>query len=128
MRIHTKLPLHQIDYALMRAKTKGHVGNVIEFTALNTHGSRTHDYAYEVQLGSYSSGGLPAGAHDARGKPQKTRRRANGGPAWAATWSEWGWFMAEVFKKDPKALFGSVTDPAYNDDNDFHDKTGGVFR
>ena len=40
----------------------------------------------------------------------------------AASWTEWGWFLARVFEQDPDARCGD-----YRGEADFHAQTGGRF-
>jgi hypothetical protein len=59
--------------------------------------------------------------------PGDKRRRINSGThgagnAWAATWDEWGFFMAEVFARDASAMFGP-----YEGADDFGNKTKGAY-
>jgi hypothetical protein len=114
MRLHTSLGIAEVSWALSRAKRKGRIAADVQFTRLDPHTSRTHERAFEVQLGvpkclPYRP--LPAGTVNQYGKPQKTRRTTNGyANAYAATWGEWGWFIAEVFDVNPAARWG--TNPA----------------
>lgn len=141
MRLHTKLNRGDINAALERAKIKKRIAPGVYFATNKpeSHGSHTHDHAFEIQLGS--DGGdfaslVPASAKNAYGKPQKTRRpRQNGGGGelrFAATWHEWGWFMAEVFAVDPDAMFGNRGKPGkpgwgYDGVADFEEKTNYQF-
>ena len=65
-------------------------------------GSRSHDFAYEVRL----TGTSTRRTMDKRGQ--------------AATWDEWGAFIAAIYEVDPVAVFGSVKTPNYRDSNHFH--------
>lgn len=65
-------------------------------------GSRSHDGAFEVRLTGTST------------------RRTMDGRDQAATWDEWGVFIAAVYEVDPVAVFGSVKAPNYRDSNHFH--------
>lgn len=64
------------------------------------------------------------------------RRYSNSGtdgaaPVWSATWHEWGWFIAEIFKADPGARFDGNPEKSkrpkyiwgYSSPKDFHEKT-----
>ena len=85
MRIHTdKLTTQDVCREAFK------VGVAVEY--LGSHGSRKRDHAYEVAL----SGSSPyAGASTAVGYPYK-----------AATWDEWGLFIAALFKLEPTAIIG----------------------
>jgi hypothetical protein len=140
MRLHTRLTINQLYDALLAAQDAGHVTKDVDFKpSPEMHGSRTHNRAFDVQLGTYSKDSLPAGTKDQHGKNMKVRRYRNAGDSgatsgwhepsvWAATWHEWGWFMLEVFKLDPEARFGSAKDWHYAGLDDFHRKTEGAFR
>jgi hypothetical protein len=80
------------------------------------HGSRKRDHAFEIAL---------------EGDGTKSRRRRNPGTSWqnrteepgyAATWDQWGWFLAELFRLDP-----NMTSTYYDSAEDFHNKTHGAF-
>jgi hypothetical protein len=134
MRLHTNLDYTGISHALQQAKRAGHVAWDVTFQdGLVPHGSRTHPRAYEVQLGTWEKDSLPKGYRDQNGQQLHVRRFKNtgdrgassgyyGGAVWAATWDEWGWFIAFVFAADPDARFGHYASYA-----DFTVKTGGKF-
>lgn len=73
-----------------------------------SHGSRSRDHAFEVRLTGES------------------RRRPNSGQygatrdAYAATWDQWGVFLAELFQRDATATIPS----AYRDGEAFANHTG----
>lgn len=73
------------------------------------NGSRTHARSFDVAL----SGSSPYRTAD--GQDQ------------AATWDEWGVFLAALFALDSEARCGGAKRPAYADHADFHYKTGGRF-
>ena len=129
MRIHTNLLATDIHAALTAAKGKGHVANDVLFAVLDLHGSQSYTRAFEIQLGTrnqHSLLGLEGEAFDARDKPQRTRRTRNGhhdNYPYAAAWSEWGAFLAEIFELDPCAVCGY-----YKSAGDFDARTGGRFR
>ena len=128
MRIHTNLLATDIHAALTAAKDKGHVANDVTFAVLDLHGSRAYTRAFKIQLGTanqHSLKGLEEDAFDVAGKPQRMRRTRNGRQddyRYAAAWSEWGWFLAEIFELDPCAVCGY-----YKSAGDFDARTGGKF-
>ena len=135
MRLHTSLTKLDLERALQCAKIKGRIASDVQFTVLEPHGSSTHQRAYEVQLGVSKDGPyrpLPANYVNQDGKRQKTRRTNMSKDAYAATYHEWGWFIAEVFKTDPNSQWGSKSMSPYSwgyvHPADFHAKTGGKFR
>ena len=119
MQLHTSLTGTQVKAALTRAQRAGLITADVEFVAWSAHGSRTHPHAFEVQLGTENKHSLPPGTVDQHGKRMHVRRYKNSGSrgatsswfwgesVWAATWHEWGWFIAAVFDADPGARFGS---------------------
>ncbi len=140
MRLHTKLSYAYVYAALKRAKDAGRVTPDVQFLDLEPHKSRTHPFGWEIQLGTYDKYSLPAGTVDQRGKAMRVRRYKNSGTrgaagsdgwvtpsAYAATWHEWGWFMAAVFEADPDARWGSLKGWGYRSLGDFTVKTKGAF-
>jgi hypothetical protein len=83
------------------------------------HGSHSRARSFDVSLTGTS-----------------TRRPNSGsrGAAWdseefAATWDEWGIFLAYLFRVDPHAWVGGTRKrPIYDGREDFHSATGGRFR
>lgn len=151
MKLHTRLTGTEVRAALQRAKAEGLITPDIRFVTWTPGRSLTHPHGYEIQLGTYDKRSLPAGTRDQHGRAMHVRRFKNTGrrgaasdsawagndeSVWAATWFEWGWFIAEIFEADPDARWGA--DPArcaspsyawgYASPEDFHAKTGGVFR
>lgn len=59
---------------------------VVTFTTLDRKGSRKRDHAFEVKL----SGDSPF--------------RQNGGTEYAATWDQWGIFLAYLYSRDPDMI------------------------
>lgn len=142
MILHTSLTERQVRGALARAHAAGLITADVTFTVLSTRGSRTHDRAIEVQLGTPDKYSLPEGYRDQRGKRMRVRRYKNSGNqgaastcsqsenTYSATWHEWGWLMSWIFSADPTSRFGSqaVYGYGYRDAGDFHDQTGNQFR
>lgn len=82
MRLHTDTLTYQDIYdACRKARVSAPV--------LSRHGSRKRDHAFEVIL----SGSNP--------------RNANGNDFKAATWDEWGVFLAHLFYRDPQMFAGT---------------------
>lgn len=135
MRLHTHLTSAQVGAALSRAQQAGLITPDIQYAVFDEYPSRTHPRAFEIQLGTYSQDSLPAGYTDQNGKSMRVRRARNashGEARWAATWHEWGWFIAAVFDADPGSRWG--TNPArsrrpwgYFSPADFNLKTHGQF-
>jgi hypothetical protein len=133
MKLHTKLTKHDVVTALSDAVMAGKVSPAIDFAELSEGSSRTHARRFEVQLGTHNQHSLLWGATDQRGDVMHVRRvRQNGGGngmKWAATYDEWGWFMAQVFARDSGAVFGGASPKSfgYRGLADFHAKTGNKF-
>jgi hypothetical protein len=96
MRIHTSATMADVQMAGAVAR--------VTFTVLTEHRSRSRDRAFEVILSGES------------------RRRQNGGSEYAATWDQWGVFLARLFTVDPRMHCW-----AYRDAEDFARKTDGRF-
>lgn len=118
MKLHTSLKSGQVYDALRKAKELRLVSPDVSFVNDDTeaHGSKTHEYSYEVQLGTYDQDSLKPGTVDQFGHKMRVRRYKNTGTrgaaseyygkygaVWAATWDEWGWFIAIIFHMDPTA-------------------------
>jgi len=99
MRLHTDtIELHQVHQAAHVARAD---------ITISVHGSRKRDHAFDVKLTGES------------------RRRPNGGSSnseYAATWDQWGVFLAHLFAIDPR-----MTCWAYRDGRDFFTKTAARF-
>jgi hypothetical protein len=131
MRLHTKLSRKDITEALNQASYKRHISWTVVFDPMEEHKSTTHPRAFEIQLGSEFGGNLPDYYVNRYGKRQKARRTRNISVSTAykfsATWEEWGWFIAEIYKRDINARWGGVKRPIYSSYGDFHSKTGFKF-
>lgn len=94
--------------ALMRPTAGGLPGVGIEATA---RGSRSHTRSLDVYLTGTST------------------RRPNGRDAddYAATWDEWGMFLARLFAADPTMVAGTVARPIYANAEHFRWVTGGRY-
>jgi hypothetical protein len=126
MRLHTRMHEQMVHECLEDVKRQGRIPPGVVFTGFTRHQSRSRPCGYEIQLGAYDRE-LPDGTADQRGAKMKQRKRQNSGTygadvLYAATWDEWGWFMAKVFARDPDAVFGP-----YRSRWDFKVKTGGRF-
>lgn len=92
MRIHSDILTGQdIHYAMRRA------GHAVQ-AAYTEHGSRRRDHAFNVTLTGTSSR-----------RPNSGNRGAGSyGGDYAATWDEWGMFLAELFRRDPAAVVPDI--------------------
>jgi hypothetical protein len=110
MRIHTSADRADLNAA---ARAAGVALDASE------HGSRTHERAFEVRLA------------DGRGRSWRNSGQ-HGAATWegnAATWDEWGIFLAELYRGDSEArVGGSTRHPIYANADHFHDITGDRYR
>ena len=85
----------------------------VEVIVVAQQGSRSHARAYDVTL---------------RGVGARHSRRPNSGhqgaaPGKAATYDDWGWWLARLYDIDPSVKAGG-----YHGREDFHAQTEGKFR
>lgn len=113
MKIHTDTEtLIIVNRAFRAARAAGQIGPDVYTDKLIQAGSRTRRYAADVHLAS-STGG-PGTDHPRR--PNSGGYGADGSrDLYAATYAEWGWFIAHVFAIDPDAVVGP-----YKGIDDFH--------
>lgn len=106
MRLHTNVfdwaGVHQ---ALTDVQAQNLVAPHVDFHELEEYGSRKRTRAFEIRLGTYEK----VRGDNRRWTNLGTRganSAANGEGVYAATWDEWGWFIARLFELDPEAIFG----------------------
>jgi hypothetical protein len=102
MKIHTVLTGENLRDLLDQTKAGGQVTADVFFTQLEYQASRSRPNGYLVQLGTYSQWSLRNG----RSRHFKNTGNSGADSIWAATWDEWGWFLARVFATDPGAIAG----------------------
>lgn len=101
MRLHTKLTINDVRNALQTAKEAGKCSVLVSFDKLEIHQSRKREGAFEVKL---RWNGMKIKGD---GRCWTNSGSAGSGGHYAAMYDEWGWFIAELFKADPEAIFGS---------------------
>lgn len=117
MRIHTdKLSDTNIRELLAKERAAGRIPYAVGFKTLDQRGSRKRARAFEVQLDAYEK-------EHGDGRRYGNSGSYGGGQNWAATYDEWGWFLAALFAADPEA---DAT--YYSDADDFHTKTTDNYR
>jgi hypothetical protein len=79
------------------------------------HGSRSRTRSVDVHL-----------TGESKRRPNDRGRHLS--HEYAATWDQWGVFLAVLFDRDPDMLCGTAKRPAYADRADFHFKTSDRFR
>lgn len=110
MRIHSE----KITASDIFAATKAN-GMTGVYAEVMHHRSRTHTRAFEVALTGNSGRRVNTGTSGAHEENH------------AATWDEWGIFLAHLFAVDPQARVGGAKYPTYVDAQEFHDRTYGRF-
>lgn len=117
MRIHSDfITATDIHAALSKAEELNNVS--LHFEVMTSHNSRSRKAAFEVQLGTYSKV-----KGDKRG--YKNSGQYGASDVYAATWTEWGIFFAELFKIDPAMNAGGKY--GYKNADDYHKQTFGMF-
>jgi uncharacterized protein YwbE len=112
MRLHTNLTADNIRTCLDQAKA-GDIPSDIVFDVFGETGSRSHPHGFEVHLASTQKNTRDDGV------TRRTNPMArHDGPRYAASYDEWGWFLAELFAADRAAKAGP-----YKNEDDFHVKT-----
>lgn len=118
MKLHSDtLSAERVFSALRQAKQQGRVSPDIEFVQFDAEKSRSRRYGFKIQLGTY----------DKTSGPSKSRRYKNSGQygadsVYAATYDEWGWFIAALLDMDAEAVFGG-----YRGRDDFNRQTGSKY-
>jgi hypothetical protein len=122
MKLHSNNITEQdIRDALKTEKESGRIAPTVTFKVLDPKGSRSHVRAFEVQLHSWDY------------VPRDGRRRGNDGAYgamqeyWAATYDEWGFFLAALYRVDPNMVCGTVKNPVYADEYDYTWKTAETY-
>lgn len=118
MRIHINTADSAIIDAMTAAVEAGQVSPFVQFDELIKRRSRSHRAAFEVRLVTHVKR-----EGEKRYRPNSGSIGYDGTPVWAATWHEWGWFLAHLFNLDPSAKAGP-----YRGAGEFHAATDGQFR
>jgi hypothetical protein len=84
----------------------------VTFDRFTEHGSRSRKRAFDVTLTGESN----------RRPNNGTSHQTKGGDDFAATWDQWGVFLAVLFSRDP-----DMVTPYYADANEFHGQTAHRF-
>ena len=117
MKLHTALTETEIRDCLARAQEAGEVPADVAFDLFSPAGSRSHRGAWEVHLAT--------ARNDTRDDERKRPAAAYSGGSglrYAASYDEWGWFLAEFFRADPGAKVGP-----YKGQAGFHARTEGAY-
>lgn len=118
MRIHTNtLKRSDIVIALNQEANAGRIAQSVGFKVLEDKGSRSHARAFEVQLDSDAK-------LDGDGRRLGNSGSYGAGENYTATYDEWGFLIAALYRADEFAVWGTVKNPMYADSYDFHHKTG----
>lgn len=108
MRLHSNtLTVRDIETALQQCKHDGTVDGFVQFETFDTKGSRTRKNGFEIQLGWY---GTKEPGDGRRWKNTGNRGASSdwntGGGCYAATYDEWGYFIAALYRMDTELVFG----------------------
>jgi hypothetical protein len=115
MRLHTdKLTYSDVIRAVVLSYEDNPNGGGYFADAVVEHGSRVRDHAFEIALEGLGSRHTRARAWGQGSYGKGSQEHA---PR-AATYDDWGYFIAQVFLKDPDAVFGP-----YKGRDDFDEKT-----
>lgn len=117
MRLHTELTGTEVYAALRRANAAGRIPSDVDFEVFQAHRSTKRSRGFEIQLGTYDQTSGPT-----RSRHYKNSGTNGAGNIWAATYDEWGWFIAEVMAADPEAIFGP-----YNGREGFNEATNDAY-
>ena len=123
MKLHTTLTRTDINTAYRDVRDIGHIPYDVSIFKMDDQASRSHPCGYLIKLGTY----------DGTSGPSKIRYRLNTGKwgldrtVFAATYDEWGWFIARIFELDPNAKWSNSSGIRYADAEDFIKKTNGKF-
>jgi hypothetical protein len=119
MKLHSDIhTVDTINDALSRAKDSGKVDRLVQFEIFDEKGSRTRKNAFEIKLGWYGEKVKGDGRRWTNTGTRGSDSLSNGQGNYAATYDEWGWFIAELFDKDADAVFGN-----YKGRDDFDSQT-----
>jgi len=120
MRIHSNhITANDVMVALVDEKRAGRIAPTVRFKELAEHGSKSHARAIEVQLESTSK---------VEGDGRRVGNSGSyGAMGWengyAATYDEWGWLIAALYRLDYWAVWGSAKNPVYADGDHFNERT-----
>lgn len=124
MRIHTnRIGYTQtITSALKEQKALGRIAGHVSFKTLEHRGSRTHHFAFGIQLqAEVRDSGRRAGNSGSYGAMNP---KSDG---YAATFDEWGWLLAALYEIDRDMVVGSPKRPTYANAVAFHRETAWTY-
>lgn len=107
MKLHSDiLTESDIREALGRAQRRGNVDRLTVFMILEPKKSRTRANGFEIRLEWIGDKVKGDGRHWTNSGKRGADSYDNGNGTYAATYDEWGWFIAELFDKDENLVFG----------------------
>lgn len=116
MRIHTNnLTRADLVTALEAEIKAGRIADAVTFKVRTEHRSTVRARSYEVQLESFEPG---------QGRRVGNSGSYGAGDNYAATFDEWGFFLAALFRVEKGLLVGTPRNPIYDGSDDFDDRTG----
>jgi hypothetical protein len=119
MKIHSNiLTYNAVADALIAEREAGRIAKHVGFKVLLQGRSQSHAYGIEIQLeAQIRDNGRRAGNSGSYGAMQPEY------DGYAATYDEWGWLLAALYKIDPRMVVGSVKSPVYRDFYAFDERT-----
>lgn len=121
MKLHTKLDIQAVYDSLTVTKARGLMSDDIHFHQFDEQPSKSHPHGFIIQLGTFDQASGPTNSRHY--KNTGTRGASSDEQVWAASYDEWGWFIADIFDRDPNASFGHYKTRAL-----FNEITKGKYR
>ena len=111
MKLHTKLDIGEVYNSLIVTKARELMTEDIFFHQLIEQPSKSHPHGFIIQLATTDQQSGPKNSRyykntGKRGAHSETGLGRADESLWAATYDEWGWFIADLFERDPGASFG----------------------
>jgi hypothetical protein len=123
MKLHTKLDIGEVYNSLIVTKARELMTEDIFFHKLIEEPSKTHSHGYIIQLATTDQRSGPKNSRYYKNTGTRGAHSTGGDRLWAATYDEWGWFIADLFERDPSASFGHYKTAAK-----FHEMTKNKYR
>jgi len=110
MRLHSDILItRDIETALQQCKHDGTVDGFVQFETFDVKKSRSRANGFEIQLGWYGTKVPGDGRRWKNTGNRGANSEYNANGVYAATYDEWGYFIAELFRLDADLTFGHYT-------------------
>jgi hypothetical protein len=107
MRLHSNtLTVRDIETALQQCKHDGTVDGFVQFETFDVRKSQSRNSGFEIQLGWYGTKQPGDGRRWKNTGNRGANSEGNAYGVYAATYDEWGYFIAELFRLDSDLTFG----------------------